>query len=63
MSKKKIAFVAAGTMFALIASPAGATILSETVSGVVGGLDTVDTFGFFGTPGADLTGEAVSASF
>jgi hypothetical protein len=60
LAAKAAAFAAIGLLAAAAAPGAQATVVITTYQGVANG---VDTAGFFGTPGADLTGEAFTAVY
>jgi hypothetical protein len=61
LAAKAAAFAAIGLLAAAAAPEAQATVVVTTYQGVVA--DGFDTAGFFGTPGADLTGEAFTAVY
>jgi hypothetical protein len=61
LAAKAAAFAAIGLLVAAAASGAQAAVIVTTYTGVVA--DGVDTVGFFGTPGADLAGEAFTAVY
>jgi hypothetical protein len=61
LAAKAATFAAIGLLAAAAAPGAQATVVITTYQGVVSG--GVDTVGFFGTPGANLTGEAFTAVY
>ncbi|HTW69925.1 MAG TPA: PEP-CTERM sorting domain-containing protein [Acetobacteraceae bacterium] len=52
----------APALFLVAAGAAQATVVSGTITGRIDG-NTYDTYGLFGTPGADLSGQTVTATY